>query len=174
MEEILIVGLILWAILSAASKSKKKGGKKKGAQKASGQAPARPVRPQATRPPSPAAPPAAEEGGIPMDDPFGQMMMEAIREARRQSEATPAEGARAVGGEGSRSMGGEGSPAPRPPRPQEPPPRPSPERPYPESDSSGAAHTAVPGLCLTFDGDEVLKGVVYSEILRRRPLRRYS
>ena len=118
--------------------------------------------------------PAAEEGGIPMDDPFGQMMMEAIREARRQSEATAAEGARAVGGEGSRSMGGEGSPAPRPPRPQEPPPRPSPERPYPESDSSGAAHTAVPGLCLTFDGDEVLKGVVYSEILRRRPLRRYS
>ena len=32
MEEILIVGSILWAILSAASKSKKKGGKKKGAQ----------------------------------------------------------------------------------------------------------------------------------------------
>lgn len=114
MEEILIVGSILWAILSAASKSKKKGGKKKGAQKASGQAPARPVRPQATRPPSPAAPPAAEEGGIPMDDPFGQMMMEAIREARRQSEATAAEGARAVGGEGSRSMAAKARPLPGP------------------------------------------------------------
>lgn len=57
---------------------------------------------------------AAEEGGIPMDDPFGQMMMEAIREARRQSEATAAEGARAVGGEGSRSMAAKARPLPGP------------------------------------------------------------